>query len=156
MIIMMVKSSKGKKDLKSKSSGKVANRKQSSQKGRKVENRENDAGAKKIVKNFNGGWWAFTLMVVIGVFFPPAMSLAAVYLIYRSFPKRPSLFDRNLVIFSVFLLMYSLLSLLLTGRGFQDATNMAFSATLFTLVIMYPFVFAWLWFDWNYGKGSKA
>ncbi|MFP4118258.1 MAG: hypothetical protein ACLFTR_05040 [Candidatus Woesearchaeota archaeon] len=142
-----------KKTVKSAKTGK----KQTSQKGSK----DNESflywmiSKISIHPRFEGNWIFLVSILLFGLLFPPAMSFGVMYFIYRSFPKEPKLFDRHLLVFGISLILISFLSLAAIGMEMSDIINMTFSSTVFTLLLGYPFVFAWLWFDWNYGLNAN-
>ncbi len=104
---------------------------------------------------FEGNMVFLIFVLLFGVLFPPAMSFGIMYLIYRTFPKEPRIFDRHIWIFTVSMFIVSLINLSFTVLGDQEVVRMAFYSTMFTLLLAYPFVFAWLWFDWNYGLNAN-
>ena len=108
----------------------------------------------RYLSRFKGSWIFLGILILFGVLFPPAMSFGIMYLIYRCFPKEPRLFDRNIIIFALSMVLISLVSLSLIGLPFDEVVSMTTNSTMFTLLLGYPFVFAWLWFDWNYGLNA--
>lgn len=105
--------------------------------------------------HFTGSYLVLFGLFFVGIFLPPVMSMTVIYFLQRVMPKRPKLFDRNLIVFSVTLLTLWMLSIALSGLGFLDALSKSILGSLLVIVIVYPFVFAWLHFDWNYRKLRK-
>ena len=158
--MVVKKSIQAKKKKESIKSSSKKNSKSVKQNDKKLNNNISDGFVVWLIKkfpatiNFRGSWVFLVLLLLFGILFPPAMSFGIMYFVYRSFPKRPKLFDRNILIFSFSMLLISFVSLSLIGIGFEQVLSMTVSSTIVTMLLGYPFVFAWLWFDWNYGLNS--
>lgn len=125
---------------------------------KKPQNRSNKTHAKKSLKksyslpkvDFSGSYFVLFSLFLVGIFLPPVMSMMVIYFLQRVIPKKPRLVDRNLFVFSITLLALWIFSMSLSGVGFFEALSKSLLGSLFVIVVVYPFVFAWLHFDWNY------
>ncbi len=102
--------------------------------------------------DFTGSYFVLFGLFFVGIFLPPVMSMMVIYFLQRISPKNPKLFDRNLIAFAATMFSLWLFSMTLSGVGFLNALSSSLLGSSFVIIIVYPFVFAWIHFDWNYGK----
>ena len=102
--------------------------------------------------NFRGNVFFLFFLLVIGILIPPIFSFAMIYFLYRCFPSKPFFLGRYFLIFMLTLFLMWTTSLFIQGMSVFDLLKQSFSGTLILTIIMYPFIYAWLWFDYNYKK----
>ena len=99
---------------------------------------------------FHGNYLVLALLFILGIFLPPVMSMAVLYFAQRTFPKKPKIIDRNIFIFAITLFSIWFAFTLMIGDEVSVGLEKAIVGSIFVLVVVYPFVYAWLYFDWNY------
>jgi hypothetical protein len=99
---------------------------------------------------FNGNYYVLALLFAVGLLLPPLFAVAVLYFVQRVYPTEPKFFDRHFLLYLGTLLAMWLLSLFSVGIGFTQALRQAVYGTFFVMLVIYPFVYTWLWFDWNY------
>ncbi|MFW6230608.1 MAG: hypothetical protein ACOC32_01140 [Nanoarchaeota archaeon] len=101
-------------------------------------------------REFKGNIFVLATFIIFGVFIPPLLSLALIYCLYKTVPQEPRFFDRHFFIYLFSLLIIQFIYLALSGMAFADAAMRTGRITVFIMLLIYPFIYAWLWFDWNY------
>ena len=101
---------------------------------------------------FQGNHILLLFFLIVGIFIPPFISIGIVYLLQGSMPKKPRLFDRNIIVFTSSLFFVWLISLLTSKLDFSQAIIRALKGTLFSTLIFYPLVYVWIWNNWHYKR----
>ncbi|MFW5852600.1 MAG: hypothetical protein ACOCUR_01075 [Nanoarchaeota archaeon] len=106
-------------------------------------------------EDFKGSYLIFFGLFVVGIFLPPVMSMAIIYALQRVKPKTPRLFDRNTFVYLLSLFFVWLVSLLIIGFSLNEALSKSLLGSFLVMIIIYPFVYAWLYFDWNFNGPDR-
>lgn len=104
---------------------------------------------RNLLDSFEGNKRILLVLFIAGIFMPPLLAFAAVYLLAKRYDHDPMVIDDRLLAFFLVLLGHLVFIGIVVRDNIANVFKVAVLGTIVITLVVYPFIFLWIRYDFQ-------